>query len=376
MNKDIHILIVDDNLKNLQVVSSSLKEKSYKIAVALDGKSGLEIAEKNNIDLILLDIMMPDMSGFEVCKKLKKLEKTKGIPVIFLTAKTDTDDIVKGFKIGGADYIPKPFKKEELHTRVDNQIQLKLAKDRLKEALKMSDSLLLNTLPADVAEDLKKNGKSIPKEFKDVTVFVSDFVHFTDISLKMQPIKIIDELNEMYTVFDNIMEKHKCERIKTIGDAYLAVCGMPNSDTDHATKIINAAIEIRDYIEERSKNAEIKWQIRIGIHTGSVVGGIVGIKKYIYDIFGDTVNTAFRVEAASKPMRINVSDDTCSLLKDKYDFIERPPENIKGKGMMTMHFLKSEKLPLSVLLSASSRSYFCSRSKFGITKSQDLSEIC
>ncbi len=346
MNKDIHILIVDDNLKNLQVVSSSLKEKSYKIAVALDGKSGLEIAEKNNIDLILLDIMMPDMSGFEVCKKLKKLEKTKGIPVIFLTAKTDTDDIVKGFQIGGADYIPKPFKKEELHTRVDNQIQLKLAKDRLKEALKMSDSLLLNTLPADVAEDLKKNGKSIPKEFKDVTVFVSDFVHFTDISLKMQPIKIIDELNEMYTVFDNIMEKHKCERIKTIGDAYLAVCGMPNSDTDHATKITDAAIEIRDYIEKRSKNAEIKWQIRIGIHTGSVVGGIVGIKKYIYDIFGDTVNTAFRVEAASKPMQINISDGTYKLIKNEYNFIERPPEEIKGKGMMTMHFLKSEKLPL------------------------------
>lgn len=133
MNKEIHILVVDDNRQNLTVVSNFLKEKNYKLALAIDVNSAMKILENNKIDLILLDIMMPGMDGFSVCRKLKENSKTKDIPVIFLTAKTETEDIVKGFKVGGVDYITKPFNKEELYARVNNHIQLKLIRDLLKQ---------------------------------------------------------------------------------------------------------------------------------------------------------------------------------------------------------------------------------------------------
>jgi len=149
MNENVHILVVDDHRENLKVVSGYLKDKGYRIALALDGASAFSVLESNKIDLILLDIMMPEMDGFEVCQKLKESEKTKDIPVIFLTAKTDTEDIVKGFQIGGVDYIPKPFKKEELIARVQNHIQIKLLREMLKLRLKEtinSRDLFMKTL--------------------------------------------------------------------------------------------------------------------------------------------------------------------------------------------------------------------------------------
>lgn len=146
---DIHILVVDDNQENLKVVSNYLRDKKYKIALALDGVNALKILETNKIDLILLDIMMPGMDGFEVCRKIKSNPATENIPVIFLTAKNDTEDVVTGFEIGGVDYISKPFRKEELYVRVNNHIQLKLMRDTLlenMEVLKSSRAEMMRTL--------------------------------------------------------------------------------------------------------------------------------------------------------------------------------------------------------------------------------------
>jgi len=133
MNKNVNILVVDDNQENLKVVSNYLKEKSYRIALSLNGENALKIVKDKTIDLILLDVMMPDMDGFEVCKTLKSNPETKDIPIIFLTAKNETEDIVKGFQLGGVDYITKPFQKEELLVRINNHVQLKQIRDILKE---------------------------------------------------------------------------------------------------------------------------------------------------------------------------------------------------------------------------------------------------
>ena len=157
MNNNIHILAVDDNQENLCLVSNFLKGKNYKIALALDGKSALHILQTNKIDLVLLDIMMPDMDGFEVCRAIKANSKTKDIPIIFLTAKTETEDIVKGFQTGGVDYIKKPFGQEELHARVNSQIQTKLMRDYLFESNKnLKDSQLeLMRVLLDLAKTVK-----------------------------------------------------------------------------------------------------------------------------------------------------------------------------------------------------------------------------
>jgi len=234
--------------------------------------------------------------------------------------------------------------------RIKKQSNIKL-EEKNKEILKQkeliqiekdkSDKLLLNILPLKVAEDLKMKGYTDPEEFKDVSVFFSDFVGFTEKSSKLEPRILIQELNDLYTAFDNIMQLNKCERIKTIGDAYLAVCGMPIIDADNAKNIIEAARQIVAYIEKRNETSEIKWLIRIGIHTGKVVGGIVGVKKFIYDIFGDTINVAARMESNSEPMRINISESTYTLLKEHYSFEPRGHIFVKGKGNQNMYFLNN-----------------------------------
>jgi class 3 adenylate cyclase len=215
-----------------------------------------------------------------------------------------------------------------------------LQKDIIEKERDRSEKLLLNILPVRVANDLKEKGRTEPQIFCDVTVFFSDIVGFTRQSSKFAPQHLIDELNELFTAFDLIIEENKCERIKTIGDAYLAVCGMPAPDPDHASRMMNASIGIINYLEERNKKSEVKWQVRIGLHSGEVVGGVVGIKKYIYDVFGDTINTASRMESNSEPMQINVSEATYNILKDKYRFLEREPYEVKGKGKMKMFFLE------------------------------------
>jgi adenylate cyclase len=217
-------------------------------------------------------------------------------------------------------------------------------KERTRELAEEKDKtlkLLLNTLPLRVVNELTSKGYSSPESYEDVTVFFSDIVGFTDTCAGLAPTVLINELNDIFTAFDEIIEKSQCERIKTIGDAYLAVCGLPNKNEQHAVMIANAALQIRDYLTKRNKTSEIKWLMRFGLHSGQVVGGIVGIKKYIYDVFGDTINTTSRIESNSEPMRINVSETTYRLISDHtlFSFIQREPIHIKGKGPMKMYFL-------------------------------------
>lgn len=334
------ILIVDDIEENLRVLTETLTVEGFKTLQAKSGERALQIAEKALPDLILLDIQMPGLNGYETIKKLKENKKTREIPVIFISALNQVEDKVKGFQVGGVDYISKPFQKEEVVARVETHIKLRNTQRKLAEEKEKSEKLLLNILPASVAEELKNHGKSEPQNFNDVTVFFSDIVGFTDCAGNMEPKELIEELNELFTAFDEIMEKNSCERIKTIGDAYLAVCGMPEASPDHAKKIIQASIEIIEWLKKR-KSEKHCWQVRIGIHSGPVVGGIVGTKKYIYDVFGDTINTASRMELYSESMEINVSETTFNLTKDHFQFTPREALEVKGKGLMKMYFIKS-----------------------------------
>ncbi len=213
-------------------------------------------------------------------------------------------------------------------------LSIKIFQERQK-----SEKLLLNILPKKVADTLKKYGKTEPESFPEVTMYFSDIVSFTSTSNNLDPKFLIEELNDIFTMFDNIMESHGCERIKTIGDAYMGVCGLPAPNENHAENIARAAVDIVAALEERNKTAQQSWRIRVGINTGRVTGGVVGIKKYIYDVFGDTVNTASRMESNSEPMRINVSNTTYEILKDKFDFEKREPVEVKGKGVFQMYFL-------------------------------------
>lgn len=333
------VLIVDDSPDNIRVLMETLKG-NYAIQVALDGEEALKAAMSETMpDIILLDIVMPGIDGYEVCRRLKQDPRTRTIPVLFVTGMSEVEDETKGLELGAVDYIAKPFSPPIIQARVRTHLALSQAYETVKREKEKSDRLLLNILPSRVAEELKQTGKTTPEYFKNVTVCFSDIVNFTEASARLSPSALIHELNDIFTQFDSFAEQNGCERIKTIGDAYLAVCGMPVPSADHAQNMIRMASEMIRYMARRNTTSSPTWQIRIGIHTGSVVGAVVGVKKYIYDVFGDTINTTSRMEENSEPMRVNVSEETYARTKDAFRFIERPPLEVKAKGLMRMYFL-------------------------------------
>ncbi len=212
-------------------------------------------------------------------------------------------------------------------------------RNKVKKEKNRSENLLLNILPAEVAEELKEKGNTQAKQYSDVSILFTDFVSFTQTAETLSPEKLVQELHECFTVFDNIIECNGLEKIKTIGDAYLAVCGLPVANPLHAQRTVQAALEIRDFIAQR-KLKENVFEIRIGVHTGSVVAGIVGVKKFAYDIWGDTVNTAARMESSSEAGKVNISETTYQIVKDDFTCKYRGKIDAKGKGEIDMYFVE------------------------------------
>ena len=209
-----------------------------------------------------------------------------------------------------------------------------------------SDELLLNILPSETAEELKVKGKAKARRYDNVSILFTDFKGFTSISAKLSPEDLVKEIHHCYKRFDKIMGKYGIEKIKTIGDAYMAAGGLPVSNTTHPLDVVKAAMEIRNFMlglkAEREKDNLPFFEIRIGIHSGPVVAGIVGIKKFAYDIWGDTVNIASRMESNSEPGKINISETTHELIKDHYDCDFRGEIEAKNRGKLKMYFVKKE----------------------------------
>ncbi|HEY9177073.1 MAG TPA: adenylate/guanylate cyclase domain-containing protein [Flavipsychrobacter sp.] len=203
-----------------------------------------------------------------------------------------------------------------------------------------SERLLHNILPEEVAAELKSRGTTTAQQFDNVTVLFTDFVNFTTAGERMGSQALVEELHSCFKVFDDIMERHGIEKIKTIGDAYLAVCGLPTANERHAEKTVQAAQEIKTFmLQRREQLGDKTFEIRIGVHSGEVVAGIVGVKKFAYDIWGDTVNTAARMEQNSEAGKINISQTTYKLVQDKFTCIYRGELEAKNKGMLKMYFV-------------------------------------
>jgi class 3 adenylate cyclase len=209
----------------------------------------------------------------------------------------------------------------------------------------ISEGLLLNILPEEVAAELKAKGEAEARLIDEVTVLFTDFKGFTAMSEKLSPKELVRDIHECFSEFDRIMERHGIEKIKTIGDAYMAAGGLPIPNGTHAFDVVNAALEIRDFIQA-GKALKIAqglpfFEIRVGVHTGPVVAGIVGLKKFAYDIWGDTVNTASRMESSGSPGEVNISESTYALIKSdpRFRFTERGKVSAKGKGELSMYFV-------------------------------------
>lgn len=216
-----------------------------------------------------------------------------------------------------------------------NARDLEREKDRVER-------LLLNIMPKSVYEEMKDYGTVTPQLFENASILMIDFVGHTEKAIAQDPASLVTELNDIFTVFDRITDLFACERIRTVGDAYMAVSGLPETTPDHAHNIARVALRMLRYIERRNSAHAEAWHCRIGINSGPVVGSLVGVQKYVYDIFGPGVNMAARMETLSEPMRITISENTYELIKDDFVCAERGEFEVKGFGMNTLYYLERE----------------------------------
>ena len=216
-----------------------------------------------------------------------------------------------------------------------NNRDLQREKDRVER-------LLLNIMPKSVYEEMKDYGTVTPQLFENASILMLDFAGHTDMAISRDPAALITELNDIFTVFDRISELFGAERIRTVGDAYMAVSGLPESNPEHAQNCARVALRMLRYIERRNSAHSEDWYCRIGIHSGPVIGSLVGVQKYVYDIFGPGVNMAARMESLSEPMKITISESTYALLKDDFACTERGEFDVKGFGKNTLYFLERE----------------------------------
>ncbi len=327
------ILVVDDSVENLQVLSALLRDK-YKVKVAKNGAKALEIIESDaSIDLILLDIMMPDVDGYEVCKQIKANPSSNKIPVIFLTALNESSDETKGFKAGGADFITKPFNADVVMARIRTHLELQAERRR-------ADDLLHVLLPENVIADLIAKGSYAPETHTNTSVLFCDLVGFTTISSQLTPHELIQELTEIFTAYDDLAVIHNVTRIKTIGDAYMAVAGIGSNSNAHADDLVSFGLAMVSYLEEKNSKSSLEWKCRIGVHSGEIISGVVGKSRFQFDIMGDNVNIAARVESNGRPMAVAITEETKSMLHpEKFQFESLGSVYLKGKGERDLYLV-------------------------------------
>jgi class 3 adenylate cyclase len=339
------ILVVDDTPQNLSLMSDLL-EGLYNVKLAPSGARALKIASTNPPDLVLLDIMMPEMDGYTVCRELKANPACKDIPVIFVTAMHEIEDEEAGLALGAVDYLTKPISPPIVLARVRNQLALKDAADKMREQTHLLEQertrateLLHNILPVDIAAELSASGKVRPVRHEAVSILFTDFSGFTQTSATMPADRMVAELNDIFAAFDDICDELGVEKIKTIGDAFMAVAGVPKACTDHAQRCVRAGLRMAEYLDKRNRDAAFKWSLRIGIHSGPVVSGVVGKRKYTFDIWGDTVNIAARMESSGEVGRVNISAYTYDLIRSDFSCEYRGKVDAKGKGQVDMYFV-------------------------------------
>ncbi len=330
------ILVVDDSSTNREILSRRLLQLGHEVGFAADGIECLEQVRSRPYDLILLDLWMPRLDGMGVLEKLKADPQLHTIPVIVLSADDDPQNVVRCIALGADDHLRKPCDPVFLRTRINASLEKKRLRDReqayldrIEEEKKRSEELLHVILPPDVASELKNSKRVRPRRFDDVGVLFCDVVGFTAFADRATPEELLVHLQTMVELQETASHHHGLEKIKTIGDAFMAAAGLGDGP-DPAIACVRAGLEMVEQIA----HAPPHWQVRIGIHCGPVFAGVVGHRKYQYDIWGDTVNTASRIEQAGRPGFVCVSKPTWLRVAEACDGESLGVVNLKGKAPM------------------------------------------
>jgi adenylate cyclase len=331
------ILIVDDNDDNRYTLQLLLETEGYsRLATASGGYEALEMLKKEKFGLVLLDMMMPDLNGDEVLKVIKGNPETRDVSVVILSADTDTERISKCIEIGADDYLPKPFNPTILRARISSELRKRSLRsmeqeyiERIEQEKKHSAALLRNVLPPEIAARLRGGETNIADHFEEATIIFTDVVSFTKITARMKAFEIVSCLNRLFTEFDQLADEVGGEKIKTIGDSYMVAVGLPAPRRNHGRIAAKLALDFVAAAQRLQASLPVPFPIRVGVHSGPVMAGVIGTTKFAYDVWGDTVNIAARIEAASHPNRVLVSAATAKHL-DK-DFKLEGPNQIETK---------------------------------------------
>ena len=340
-----NILIVDDTIPNLRVLSTMLKAENYKVRKATDGESAIEAVKENQPDLILLDIKMPGMDGYEVCKFLKSDVKTKDIPIIFISAMSDIDDKVKAFEFGGSDYIIKPFQEQEVLARVKSQLTIEKQKRLLeiaKEKAEIARAYIRKTFGRYVTNEIvdkileSPEGLKLGGQRREVTILVSDLRGFTAKSEQLEPEEVVKILNFYLSAMADIITKYQGVIDEFMGDGILVLFGAIIDRKDQAEIAIACALEMQlemDKVNQQMKKwGQYPLEMGIGINTGEVVVGNIGSEKRTkYGVVGSQVNLTYRIESYTIGGQILISESTWKKTVSILEIAQQ--HQVKPKGV-------------------------------------------
>ncbi|NBW80765.1 adenylate/guanylate cyclase domain-containing response regulator [bacterium] len=321
-----HVLVLDDELHNLHLISTFLGRLNLTSATFTNGADALHALENEKFDLILLDLHMPQMSGLEVLKEIKKNPKIDSIPILVVTASDDADELAECIEAGAIDSLTKPFQSAFLKARVLTSLTLQEAKKREQEYAEelrfqknRIEELLAVILPREVIDELQATGEVQPRRHEHVCVLFCDIVNFTRSCDSLSPEVVLSQLQSLFSEFEVIAELHGLQKIKTIGDSFMAVVGLAGDVQEPERVAARAGLDLISC----AANHNSGWQVRVGIHSGPVVSGLVGSKQFLFDIWGDTVNTAARIEGAGQPQTLTASKSA----------FERLGANVRGRSL-------------------------------------------
>jgi len=357
----LRVLLVDDQRMVGEAVRRMLLGHTPEIEFKFcsDAAAAVGVANEFGPTLILQDLIMPGVEGLDMVRAFRANASTAPVPIIVLSSKEEAATKAESFAAGANDYIVKLPDKIELLARIEhhsaafvNRLQRDEAYEKLSALLgqvseekQKSETLLLNILPEAVATELKESGNVRAMGFELAGVLFADFCNFTALSHTMTADELVSELNECFTAFDRITMAHGVEKLKTIGDGYLCVSGIPEPRPEALPALARVGLEIRDYIAARRREKMAAgmqyWDVRVGLHCGPLVAGVVGLRKFAYDVWGDTVNTASRMESAGAPGRVNISSEFRAQMPESAMCEARGLIAVKGKGDVEMFFLDS-----------------------------------